>query len=112
MGTVVFVIVMTIIFLIIGIFLLQGKGSWLIAGYNTASPEEKAKYDKSKLCKVTAIICFVVAFLLCVMAYLGYKVETGKMAEDAMLPFALVFIAVVVGTVIISILYVNKNCKR
>lgn len=65
MGTVVFVIVMTIIFLIIGIFLLQGKGSWLIAGYNTASPEEKAKYDKSKLCKVTAIICFVVAFTVC-----------------------------------------------
>lgn len=33
----------------LGIALLQGKGAWLIAGYNTLSDEEKAKYDELAL---------------------------------------------------------------
>lgn len=37
------------LFAVLSILLLSGKGSWLIAGYNTASPEEKAKYDSKKL---------------------------------------------------------------
>ncbi|UOO38687.1 DUF3784 domain-containing protein [Oscillospiraceae bacterium CM] len=28
------------------VLLFFGKGSWLIAGYNTASPAEKAKYNQ------------------------------------------------------------------
>ena len=38
-------LVISIIFLIISILLLMGKGSFLIAGYNTASEKEKAKYN-------------------------------------------------------------------
>lgn len=33
---------------IMSITLLWGHGSWLIAGYNTASKEEKAKYNEKK----------------------------------------------------------------
>jgi hypothetical protein len=44
-----------IIFIICGIFLLFGKGSWLIAGYNTSSKEEKEKFDEKKLCRI--IVC-------------------------------------------------------
>ena len=31
-----------------------GKGGWLIAGYNTASAEEKKKYDEKKLNRTMA----------------------------------------------------------
>jgi drug/metabolite transporter (DMT)-like permease len=37
---------------VISIILLMGAGSFLIAGYNTASKEEKRKYDAKKLCRV------------------------------------------------------------
>lgn len=30
------------------IILLTGKGSMLVSGFNTKSPEERAKYDKKK----------------------------------------------------------------
>ena len=39
------------LFLLLAVVFLQGKGSWLIAGYNTASPEEKARIDEKKLCR-------------------------------------------------------------
>ena len=39
-------IILFIIFLIVSLLLLMGKGSFLIAGYNTASAKEKAQYNK------------------------------------------------------------------
>ena len=43
-------LVIGLLFLVMGIVLFCGKGSWLIAGYNTMSPQEKEKYDEKKLC--------------------------------------------------------------
>ena len=40
-----------VIFAVFSIILLSGHGSWLISGYNTASKEEKAKYNEKKLCR-------------------------------------------------------------
>lgn len=34
------------------LLLLLGKGSWLIAGYNTASEKDRQKYDEKRLCRV------------------------------------------------------------
>jgi hypothetical protein len=39
------------IFLIATVVLLSGKGSNLVAGFNTISKDEKAKYDKVKVSK-------------------------------------------------------------
>ena len=43
-----------VIFAVFSIILLSGHGSWFISGYNTASKEEKEKYDEKKLCRTTA----------------------------------------------------------
>ena len=40
-----------VIFAVLSIILLSGHGSWFISGYNTASKEEKKKYDEKKLCR-------------------------------------------------------------
>ena len=42
-------IIVAAILLIIGIIILVGKGDNLIAGYNTASKEEKAQYNIKRL---------------------------------------------------------------
>ena len=48
----------TIMFLILGLVLRKGKGAGLIAGYNTASPEEKRKIDEKALCRFVARLMF------------------------------------------------------
>ncbi len=51
----------------ISIILLSGRGSFLIAGYNTASRKEKAQYDEKKLCRVTGGGMGVITLLLLLM---------------------------------------------
>lgn len=41
-------LIQALIFSIMGIALICGKGSWMIAGYNAMSKEEKANCDKNK----------------------------------------------------------------
>ena len=41
------------------IILCHGKGADMIAGFNTASPEERAKWDKAALCRAVGILLFV-----------------------------------------------------
>ncbi len=94
------------------IALFLGKGSWIIAGYNTASEEEKAKYDKKKLCKSMGVLCFIAAFLLFVMTYFTYQVIVGMLPEQSLLTVALVFIIVLVVTIIAEMIYSNTICKK
>lgn len=51
-----------LLFLTMGLVLLQGKGAILIAGYNTLSAEEKAKYDEAALCKATGKLMLGITF--------------------------------------------------
>jgi len=55
-----------IIFLVwlIAVILMTGKGSFLIAGYNTAPKKEKRKYDEKKLSRVYGIGMMVIAFFV------------------------------------------------
>ena len=53
----IFIVCLAIVFFIIGIVILIGKGDWLIAGYNTASEEERKKVNIVRLRIVMAIIC-------------------------------------------------------
>ena len=40
---------LVLLFLILGILLWNGKGAFLIAGYNTSSKEEQSKYNEKAL---------------------------------------------------------------
>ena len=59
-------LIITALFVVLGIIFASGKGADLIAGYNTASHEEKTKTDEKKLLKAMSIFMFVLAgcFLL------------------------------------------------
>ena len=48
-------IILIIILTVLGILILSGKGSWLIAGYNMMSDDKKKKYNYKRLCCVLGI---------------------------------------------------------
>ena len=50
------------LFIGLGIVFINGKGSFLIAGYNTMPPEEKDKYDTIALCKFMGKMMFALSF--------------------------------------------------
>lgn len=52
---------MILLFLLLGLVFSQGKGAFLIAGYNTASEAEKAKYDEKALCRCMGKLMFALA---------------------------------------------------
>ena len=60
MSLVVFLVIMAL-FIVLGIIFASGKGANLIAGYNTASPYEKANTDEKKLLKAMSVLMFVFA---------------------------------------------------
>lgn len=92
----------TVIFLIMTILLLSGKGAFLIAGYNTSSPTEKLKYDEKKLCLVMGSGMGVITAFLFVLSCFGY--DAPKWIYIA-LPF--VIGAVTVGMLVLC----NTICK-
>ena len=50
--------------IIIAICLLNGNGAFLIAGYNTMSKDEKAKYDEKALCRSVGWLLIGISFCM------------------------------------------------
>jgi hypothetical protein len=61
-------LVIVAVFVILGIVFLNGKGSFLIAGYNTAAKAQKEKIDEKKLCNYTGKLMFVLAGCFLIIA--------------------------------------------
>lgn len=92
-----------IILAILSIVLLSGHGSWFISGYNTASKEEKAKYDEKKLCRTMGIGMSIIAILLLIMELL-----------ESILPafFIYVSLGIILVDVVVIIVLGNTICKK
>lgn len=54
---------LSLLLFIIGYFIKYKKVTWLISGYNTASKEEKEKYDIDKLCYHMGNFVLLLAFI-------------------------------------------------
>lgn len=105
-------IVMALLFFVLSIVFFCGKGSMLISGYNTMSPEERKKYDEKKLCKATGIICLIVSVMLCALAFAINRFESGLISEKDIIWFALGFLFVITAAIVIVIVYMNKKAKK
>ena len=92
-----------ILFAIVSIVLISGHGANLIAGYNTASKEEKDRYDTKKLCRVVGIGIALITVMIIIMA-----------VWETVLPacFGTVFLVVTVIDCIVIILLSNTICKK
>lgn len=92
-----------IILIILSLILLSGHGSWLIAGYNTASPKEKEKYDQRKLCRVTGGGLGIISVLVLITCIFEHQLPAS---------FVYVLIAVIFIDVAITIILGNTICKK
>ena len=86
--------------LVLSLYLLQGKGGFLIAGYNTLPKEEKEKYDEAALCKAMGKI------MLAVTGSLLFFVLGAALEKDW--PFIVGTIAMV-AVILIGIIYINAG---
>lgn len=84
-----------LLFVILGIVFSQGRGANLLAGYNTMSKDQKARYDARALCRFMGKIMFILAACMLVMAL------AEPLAFAALLYIGLgFFLAVTVFTVV------------
>ena len=92
-----------VIFAVLSIVLLSGHGSWVISGYNTASKEEKEKYDEKKLCRTMGIGMTIISILILIMGLF-----------ESVLPAFFVYIAVgiIVVDVVVIIILGNTLCRQ
>ena len=92
-----------IVLAILSIVLISGHGSWFISGYNTASKEEKAKYNEKKLCRTMGIGMSIIAILLLIMELL-----------ENILPafFIYVSLGIILVDVVVIIVLGNTICKK
>ena len=95
--------IITVLFLVLTIILFSGKGGFLIAGYNTASKEERAKYNKKKLGQVMGSGMGVITIILAIPAF--FKENTPSFFYW-LIP--IIIIAIAVAMVILS----NTICKE
>ena len=92
-----------LLFAVLSIVLLLGHGSWFISGYNTASKEEKEKYNEKKLCRTMGIGMSVITLLILTMGLL-----------ENILPafFAYIALGIVLVDVAVIIILGNTICRK
>ena len=92
-----------VIFAVLSIVLLSGHGSWVIYGYNTASKEEKEKYDEKKLCRTLGIGISIISILILIMGLF-----------ESVLPAFFVYIAlgIILVNVVVIIILGNTLCRK
>lgn len=93
-------ILMVCLFILIGVMLSFGKWSFLIAGFNTMSKEEKETYDVMSLCKFMGKIMFMIAFSLALFML------SDVLMMDILLNIG---ISIVIITVIFAVIYSNTG---
>lgn len=91
------------VFVLLGFLFRAGKGAFLIAGYNTMSQSEKAKYDEKKLCRLMGNFMFVLA-LLWVPIAVGAVLDNMILHTVALVLFFAVTLA--------GALFLDKRAKK
>lgn len=89
-----------LLLLSLGIYLLQGKGAMLIAGYNTLPEEEKKKYDVVALCKATGKLVIALTFTIALIILGNLLHMNGLIIAGAVL---------MVAVIIIGLIYMNTG---
>ena len=88
-------IVLAIAFIVLAIIFLMGKGDKLIAGYNTASEEEKNKVNITRLRILMAIVSVISAGYVSILPIIGnnLKAQMGTLFVFFLLTMVFVILA-------------------
>lgn len=96
-------IIVAALLLIIGIIILIGKGDNLIAGYNTASKEERAKYDIKRLRGLIGGLLIAMAPMMLLLA--------GEPSTEKVWSFTALVLVVCIVVVILANTWAKKKTK-
>ena len=96
-------IVFSILFIVLAIILLMGKGDMLIAGYNTASEEERNKIDIKRLRIVMVILMVITAVFCAILPLLIGNNKTSQLAAAGL------FIAITIVGIIVANTWAKKK---
>jgi hypothetical protein len=105
-------LVFALIFQIPTIFLLRGKWSWIIAGYNTSTEAEKRKYDEKKLCRTVGFLMLTMTLGFAVSGVVGYFVQTGQAESSLLETVKGVFLGVAAAQALFTLWFANNKCKK
>ena len=95
--------IVAIMLIILSLFLFFGKGSFLIAGYNTSSKEKKSRYNERRLCFVVCCGMFILAIFLGLAAYYRFEMPS---AISWIIPWG------IIGTLVVVIILANTLCRN
>ena len=95
-------ILFAVVFIVLAVVFLMGKGDNLIAGYNTASEEERAKVDIKRLRIVMAILMVITA-IFCAILPLMENNKTSQLAATG------IFIAITIVGIIVANTWAKKK---
>lgn len=93
----------TAVLLIIGWLIKYKKVTWLISGYNTASKEQKQRYDTEKLCRYVGNFLFILAGILFCLAVI---IVFNDVYADQVIPIGLGVLAV---AIVCGLIYLNTG---
>ena len=96
-------IIVAALLLIMGLIILIGKGDNLIAGYNTASKEERAKYNIKRLRGLIGGLLFAMAPMMLLLA--------GEPSTEKVWSFTALVLVVCIVVVILANTWAKKKTK-
>ncbi len=91
-----------VLFLILAVIILMGKGDMLIAGYNTAPEEERKKINIQRLRILMAIVCVLSAVFCGILSVIGEDIMMGILS-------GLIFIVITIIIVILANTWAKKK---
>ncbi len=94
--------VFVVLFLILAVVFLMGKGDMLIAGYNTAPEEERKKVNIQRLRILMAIVCVLTAFFCGTLSAVGEDITMGIVST-------VVFMVITIMIIILANTWAKKK---
>lgn len=85
-------ICLSILFIVLAVIFLMGKGDMLIAGYNTASKEERQKVNIKRLRLLMALMMVITAGFCILLTYIDKNSPMAMKATYIFLAITLVFL--------------------
>ena len=90
-------IIFSVLFVVLAIIFYLGKGDKLIAGYNTASEEERKKVNIQRLRILMSCISVITAAFCVSMPIVGNNIQ-AQLGAVAVLLVAIIFVVILANT--------------
>ena len=97
----IFYLILAAFMVLLGAVVRFGKASWLVSGYNTASREEKEKYDEVKLCNHVGNLTFAFGAIFLLMS-MGVAISPLDSDTISMIGWAAFVLTAIGGLVYIN----------